>query len=249
MAYVMLGRPERKEDLFITEDFDPAEIKCDERYSLPESKRLDQVFDDSQKAKREQIEKNFKISFLNVRSMKATDGHRKDIALDNVIIDTDMFGLGETWLEQDQEVHFDGFNGYFANFGNGKGIAGYNKLDLVCQPETVSSKTYSAIILKTNQFHIIFLYLSSNFNKDDIFTLLDMWIEKDVPTALMGDVNENLGVMKIRPFNKKMSSLGFEQLIKNVTCDMGSTIDHIYVNNSMKLKTARIYQMTNSISG
>ena len=53
MANVMLGRPGRKEDLFITEDFDPAEIKCDERYSLPESKRLDKVFDDSQKVKRE----------------------------------------------------------------------------------------------------------------------------------------------------------------------------------------------------
>ena len=63
-----------------------------------------------------------------------------------------------------------------------------------------------------------------------------MWIEKDVPTALMGDVNENLGVMKIRPFNKKMSSLEFEQLIKNVNCDTGSTIDHIYVNKSMILK-------------
>ena len=45
MAYVMLGRPKRKEDLFITEDFDPKQIKCDEMYSLPESKRLDEVFD------------------------------------------------------------------------------------------------------------------------------------------------------------------------------------------------------------
>ena len=63
-----------------------------------------------------------------------------------------------------------------------------------------------------------------------------MWIENDIPTAVMGDVNENLGVLKIRPFNKKMSSLGFEQLIKNVTCDTGSTLDHIYVNDAMKLK-------------
>ena len=29
MAYVMLGRPERKEDLFITKNFDTAMIKCD----------------------------------------------------------------------------------------------------------------------------------------------------------------------------------------------------------------------------
>jgi hypothetical protein len=40
MAYVMLGRPERLEDLFISEDYDPSQIKCDVTYSLPESKRL-----------------------------------------------------------------------------------------------------------------------------------------------------------------------------------------------------------------
>ena len=114
-----------------------------------------------------------------------------------------MFGLAETWLEQDQQVHFNGFDGYFANFGNGKGVAGYSKLDLTCQPETVSSNTYSAIMFKTSQFHIIFLYLSSNIYKDDLFSLLDMWIEKDAPTAVMGDVNENLGFMRIGLSTKK----------------------------------------------
>ena len=168
--------------------------------------------------------------------MKTYDGHRKDIALDNIIMNTDMFGLAETWLEEDQQVHFNGFDGYFANFGNGKGVAGYNKLNLTCQPETVSSRTYSAIMFKARQFHIIFLYLSSNYNKDDLFALLDAWIENSVPTAIIGDVNENLGIMKIRQFNKKMCSIGFEQLIKNATCDTGSILDHIYVNNAMKLK-------------
>ena len=35
----------------------------------------------------EERDGNFKISYLNVRSMKASDGHRKDIALDNIIMD------------------------------------------------------------------------------------------------------------------------------------------------------------------
>ena len=63
-------------------------------------------------------------------------------------MDSDLFGLGETWLPHDQEVHFNAFNGFFANFGNGKGVAGYNKLDLICQPTTVSSKTYSEVFFK-----------------------------------------------------------------------------------------------------
>ena len=61
MAYVMLGRPKRKEDLFITEDFDPKQIECDQVYSLPESKRLDKVFDNIEKLKKEKRDKNWKI--------------------------------------------------------------------------------------------------------------------------------------------------------------------------------------------
>ena len=63
-----------------------------------------------------------------------------------------------------------------------------------------------------------------------------MWIEQDVPTAIIGDVNENLGTMKKRPFLKKMTSLGFEQQIQEPTCQTGSIIDHLYVNNAMKAK-------------
>ena len=57
-----------------------------------------------------------------------------------------------------------------------------------------------------------------------------------MPTAVIGDINENLGSMRIWPFNKKMCLLGFEQLIKTPTCDTGSTLDHIYVNDAMKIK-------------
>ena len=168
--------------------------------------------------------------------MKSAGGHREDVRSDNFLMDTDMFGLGETSLEQDNKVDYNGYSGYFANFGTGKGVAGFTKIDLTQPPETVSSKTYSAIQFKTDQFHIIFLYLSSNYNKEELFQLLDMWIEGDVPTAVIGDVNENLGIFKKRPLAKKMLSLGFEQLIKEPTCQTGSIIDHLYVNDAMKGK-------------
>ena len=90
--------------------------------------------------------------------------------------------------------------------------------------------------IQTSLFNIIFLYLSANFTKNHVFGLLDKWIARNVPTAVMGDVNENLGIVKIRPFNKKMKSLGFEQLINSPTCDTGTTLDHIYVNKAMKEK-------------
>ena len=37
-------------------------------------------------------------------------------------------------------------------------------------------------------------------------------------------------------FARRMASLGFSQLIKESTCDTGSIIDHLYVNDAMKDK-------------
>ena len=110
--------------------------------------------------------------------MKSSDGHRVDVAHDNILMDSDMFGLGETWLDKDKKVEFDNYNGYFSNFGNGKGVAGYSKLNLTRKPEIVSTETYSLISFRTFHFIIIFLYLSSNFKSDDLFGLFDNWIKR-----------------------------------------------------------------------
>ena len=236
MAYVMLGRCELLDDLYITGEFSAEQIKCDLIYALPEAQRLLEIFENSQREQREQREQCWKISYLNVRSMKSCNGHREDVKSDNLLMDSDLFGLGETWLEKDDQVNYDGFTGYFANFGNGKGVAAYNKIDLIAQPVTVSKETYSAIFMKTKDFHVIFLYLSSNYDKNCLFALLDIWIEKDVPTAVLGDVNEDLLKMKKIAFEKKMAKKGFHQLIKEPTCVTGSLIDHIYVNDAMKAR-------------
>ena len=233
MAYVMLGRSERLEDLFIAGELDVAQIKCDPN-ALKESKRLATIFDLAEKERTKERLNCWKISYLNVRSMKTASGHAEDVAKDNFIMDSDMFGLGETWLEQDQRRNFDEYSGYFANFGNGKGVAGYSKLELVSQPEIFQSESYSAIMFKTAQFHIIFLYLSQNYNKEDIAIILETLIEADVPTAVIGDINENLNKLsKSTKFEKMMKKKGFNQLIKEPTFDSGSIIDHIYVNHAM----------------
>lgn len=235
MAYVASSRSERMKDYYIAGHFDVKQIKCN-LDALAETNRLQKIFDDSEKEQRDQRKNVWRISYLNVRSLKSSNGHREDVKSDNFIMDTDLFGLGETWLQQDNKVNFVGFSGYFANFGNGKGVAGYSKISLVSQPEVASSETYSAIFFKTEYFHIIFLYLSSTYSKDSLFALLETWIEKDKPTAVIGDVNENLLKMKKSNFTKMMRSHGFDQLIKEPTCLTGSLIDHLYVNDAMKAK-------------
>ena len=77
---------------------------------------------------------------------------------------------------------------------------------------------------------------SNNYKGEDLFALLDIWIEHNVPTAIIGDINENLGKLKKQPFLKKMMSIGFEQQIKEPTCQTGSLLDHLYINDAMKVK-------------
>ena len=64
-------------------------------------------------------------------------------------------------------------------------------MNLVASPEVVNSKFYSAILFKTLKFDVIFLYLSNDYNKQEVFNHLEHWLQIRKPMALMGDVNED----------------------------------------------------------
>ena len=66
---------------------------------------------------------------------------------------------------------------------------------------------------------------------------LETLIEAGVPTAVIGDINENFNKLsKSTKFEKMMKQKGFNQLIKEPTYESGSIIDHIYVNHAMATK-------------
>ena len=227
MAYVMLGRSTRRQDIYIAGELDTSQIRCDQD-ALEESKRLNDVFDKNVAEMNEKRSKNWKVSYLNVRSLRA---HQEDVRKDNFLIDSDILGLGETNLYNDETVHFDGFKGSFGNFGKGKGVAGFAKMDLAAHPEIMSSSTASAILMKTSQFNVIFLYLSDNYDKQTVFDLLEKWIQTPAPTAVMGDINEDALDNSI--FETFMRSKGFYQMVDKPTRESGKLIDHIYVNDQM----------------
>lgn len=231
MCYVMLGRSERLQDIYIvcTGEMDMSAIRCDYA-ALEESQRLEKIFEKTEQANKDKKANHWKVSYLNVQSLAA---HHHDVCNDNVINDSDIMGLGETWLDKNGVINFDGFVGHFASFGRGKGQASFTKLDLISEPEIVATEKFSAIRLQTEHFCVIFVYLSQNYNKNSVFTLLNEWIEYPIPTAILGDVNENLENSK---FEKFMESKGFQQMIQKPTFKEGSIIDHLYVNDAMITK-------------
>ena len=227
MAYVMLGRPSRRQDMYIAGKLDTSQIKCDQD-ALEESQRLQTIFDDTEAEKSEKRSKTWKISYLNVRSLNA---HILDIEKDNFIMDSDLLGLGETWLDEEETKPLNGFTGSFANFGKGKGVAGYNKMNLVASPVVVSSKFYSTILFKTLKFDVIFLYLSNDYNKQEVFEHLEHLLQIRKPMALLGDINEN--ALENSVFETFMRGKGFYQMVNRPTRESGKLLDHIYVNDGM----------------
>ena len=123
----MFGRPERLEDLYVTGEMNISDIRCNQD-CLEENKRLLNIFEDLQQAELDKYANHWKISYLNICSLNA---HYKDLLNDNVINNSDIIGLGESWLEKGTKINIENFEGYFANFGRGKGVAGFTKMSLM----------------------------------------------------------------------------------------------------------------------
>ena len=162
------------------------------------------------------------------------NAHKNDVKKDNLLMDSDIFGLGETWLEIGSGAQFSNFAGFFANFGRGKGVAAYSKSTLVEDPLVMSSDSCSAIKLRVSAFDIIFLYVSSSCNLENLITFLKDWINPERGTIIVGDFN--IAFKEDSRINKEMKDIGFLQLVTSATHDKGNLIDHIYVNEEITSK-------------
>ena len=78
--------------------------------------------------------------------------------------------------------------------------------------------------------------------------MLDGWMRDEVPTVIMGDINEDL-LKERSKLKDHLSCKGFTQLVELQTFDKGSLIDHIYVNEEMMLKKVSIDQTPAYYSG
>ena len=227
MAYVSLGRSERLNDIEISGEFDPKGIHCSPE-ALAESMRLQQIFDEQVLKQQEQRALFWKISYLNVRSLK---GHQKEVESDNYMMDSDVLGFGETHLLPEEEVNFDEYSGHFASSGKWRGTAACVKIGLIHQSFKAVSENYSAVLIKTTEFDTVFLYLSKDFDQECLFKQIDDWIDKTKPTAVIGDMNWDIS--QDTNMKKFMTARGFSQQIQKPTFNLGTIIDHVYVNRAL----------------
>ena len=96
--------------------------------------------------------------------------------------------LCQSQVNPGQVVQIDGWFTRFENVGKGKGLAALSLLPFE-KIETWSGEKISAALTKANDVYCIFLYLSKGYEWSLLKDLLDTWIDSNVPTIVMGDVN------------------------------------------------------------
>ena len=142
-----------------------------------------------------------------------------------------------------QVVEIDGWYTRFENVGKGKGLAALSHLPFE-KIETWSGEKISAALTKANDVYCIFLYLSKGYEWSLLKDLLDRWIDSNVPTIVMGDVNWHWNGRVKNSMRAYMSSRNFDQLITRATHIDGNIIDHVYVNQHFPKNSLKVSQQS-----
>ena len=217
------------------QNFDPEGIVCCPR-ALKENDRLNKEFEEIKERKKCTFTNNFTISYLNVNRMLP---HKEDISTDSWLMNSDIISFGETWLKPEQKVCFEdqGYKGIQVNTqnANGKGLASFIKKKHEAFWEKFASEKYSAILTKTKSVDVIQLYLSKDFDWNELHQILEKWIIQDKDVAIIGDTNINY-LKKSHYFIEFLKSKNFTQLVEKSTHEDGGLLDQIYVNLSLQKK-------------
>ena len=229
MAYVMLGRVETIDDMFIVGDFDPGQIRADPEAKI-ETERLNEIAHRRNSFEQHLIDSSTVLGSLNVRSLRK---HFEDVLTDPFLMKCDIFGLSETWLHENEMPEFPNYQGIFVSYvgdlAKGKGLAVFTKEPLDYDILKADDATASGVCVKHQKLNAVFLYLSQNFNWNLVRDFLDKVISPDKPTVIMGDFNWHY------PDNHHMKKYlllrGFTQLIRRATHKDGRIIDQLYTSS------------------
>ena len=227
MAYVMLGRCERIEDLYIAGKLDFELIKCSP-CALKEAEKISHAVKERSIQKAKSDLNTMQISCLNIRSFP---GKINDLKCVDQIMKSDLICLCETWTEDGFYHEIDGFHGEFLNGGRGKGLAIFSKLNFNHIEKQVTD-TFSAAFVKLGTLSCIFLYLSQNFDWLLLNSLFEKWIIEENHTIIAGDMNWHW--QDLHPMKSYLLGKHFRQMVTRSTHEAGNIIDHAYVSQDLQ---------------
>jgi hypothetical protein len=234
MAYVMLGRSERLEDIHISGHFDASKIRCKVAAKAASEVLSKKAVNRPINAKpwQLQVSNGLKISVLNVRSLKA---HSTDLNQDFVLSNSDIICLTETWTHPDDAKKDAGLHGFVVHqetFGKGKGVA-------ICVKDGISAKIVSSkstplfqhLGIQIEDLAIFVMYRSQGCEKECLQESISEAVTASGRTLILGDFNldfnsshykSNMGVL--------CQQLGLKQYVQEPTHDAGHILDLVLSN-------------------
>ena len=101
----------------------------------------------------------------------------------------DAIGLGETWLDPNDNLEVPPYFSTSVNNGRGKGVASLTK-QIPEMRQEINEQFYSMIKLQISNNIIIFVYISKEASSRDYIKDIDKLIgNSNYPSVLIGDVN------------------------------------------------------------
>ena len=241
IAYVMLGRSERLEDVIITGNFTPSKITCSSIAKKESQRLLDRALNNKSNnllwwempsARNEII-----VFSLNIRSLRK---HIDDIRCDHVAMNSDIICLQETWLPKfgykgDLEVQ--GYTNYFTSLGKGKGVAIYIRSQHnVIQAFVRAYEGMQYQVVDTKTIRIINIYRESH-NTVQIKKMTEdikPYITHDKPIIVVGDFNAP-GDEQYSQLLGFMTENNLYQWVDGPTHIQGGTLDLIFTSTDCNL--------------
>ena len=237
MAYVMLGRSERLQDISIVRDkFDVSKIKCSEK-AKEENDLLAERAEERKRRNNFFEEGKLNIGFINIRSMRE---HWQDFIADGSFQKCQVIGLCETWLHKDEEVNLEDYDAEVVNVGRGQGVAAFNNVQANVVYKFGSPKL-SIIALEFRQWLVIFMYASQGAQSQDIISKLANLFCHASDIIVVGDMNwDYFG--QDNAIKRFFQQNDFVQLIANPTHEQGGLLDHVYMRGGDSEKKVTVYQ-------
>ena len=232
-GYVMCGRPEKLEQLFIVEKLDPTKLYSDKKVRDEHERMNKRSINENPTDWDNELSKNIKICSLNCARLKP---HMKDIQADSTLKKSDIIHLQETWLEEDDEstdlLQMSDYEVKHIKVGKGKGITTYHNKKFTHVSNKIS-QNYQITKYESKNIVSINVYRSAKGSVEEIIEEVKKMEDPQKANIVTGDMNICARKQRNSQLIKSMLDENYELKTKTATHVKGGHIDHTYTKNAM----------------
>ena len=222
LAYMMLSRSKRMEDIAIKGVFDEKQIRCSLSAKLMCEKLLARYEVLGSLSNPFYNRQNLTLACVNIQSLNAK---KHDIEKDAILYQCTILLLTETWLNNafpdPQLCNF--VNNYHVKEGRGRGVSAFTKEALATFEVFRSSLK---VKLNAHGFAILLIYRHQSYHQSQFITDLNSNLTSDV-AIVIGDFNLPVASQLMSMMQHK----GFQQIVPLNTHRAANKLDLCFVRN------------------